>query len=86
MSQPKPECFLFLPGSSEQLLSPDCWKAALRALGCGSPMADQGSFKKSDCTESPVLRDAGEILLSAEQVSSSLVDLLCSAAEQVSQQ
>uniref|UniRef100_A0A669Q1T4 Ectopic P-granules autophagy protein 5 homolog n=1 Tax=Phasianus colchicus TaxID=9054 RepID=A0A669Q1T4_PHACC len=59
---------LFVQSSSEQLLSPDCWKAALKALGCGSPMAEQGSFKKSDCTESPVLRDAGEILLSAEQV------------------
>uniref|UniRef100_A0A8C9EZI1 Ectopic P-granules autophagy protein 5 homolog n=1 Tax=Pavo cristatus TaxID=9049 RepID=A0A8C9EZI1_PAVCR len=59
---------LFVQSSSEQLLSPDCWKAALKALGCGSPVAEQGSFKKSDCTESPVLRDAGEILLSAEQV------------------
>lgn len=84
MSHLKPECFLFLPGSSEQLLSPDCWKAALKALGCGSPVAEQGSFKKSDCTESPVLRDAGEILLSAEQVGSFQIGLLCSAAEQVS--
>uniref|UniRef100_A0A8C2Y7F7 Ectopic P-granules 5 autophagy tethering factor n=1 Tax=Coturnix japonica TaxID=93934 RepID=A0A8C2Y7F7_COTJA len=59
---------LFVQSSSEQLLSPDCWKAALKALGCGSVVAEQGSFKKSDCTESPVLRDAGEVLLSAEQV------------------
>ncbi|XP_072216265.1 ectopic P granules protein 5 homolog isoform X2 [Excalfactoria chinensis] len=59
---------LFVQSSSEQLLSPDCWKAALKALGCGSLVAEQGSFKRSDCTESPVLRDAGEVLLSAEQV------------------
>ncbi|OXB58335.1 hypothetical protein ASZ78_001030 [Callipepla squamata] len=38
------------------------------SLGCGSPVAEQGSFKKSHCTESPVLQDATEVLLSAEQV------------------
>ncbi|NXK47869.1 EPG5 protein, partial [Chauna torquata] len=59
---------LFVQSSSEQLLSPDCWKASLKALGCGSSVTEQESFKKSDCTESPVLRDAAEILLSAEQV------------------
>uniref|UniRef100_A0A8C3K6F3 Ectopic P-granules autophagy protein 5 homolog n=1 Tax=Calidris pygmaea TaxID=425635 RepID=A0A8C3K6F3_9CHAR len=59
---------LFVQSSSEQLLSPDCWKASLKALGCGSPVTEQGSFKKSDSTESPVLRDAAKTLLSAEQV------------------
>ncbi|NXG93829.1 EPG5 protein, partial [Stercorarius parasiticus] len=59
---------LFVQSSSEQLLSPDCWKASLKALGCSSPVTEQGSFKKSDSTESPVLRDAAKILLSAEQV------------------
>ncbi|NXN50253.1 EPG5 protein, partial [Rynchops niger] len=59
---------LFVQSSSEQFLSPDCWKASLKALGCGSPVTEQGSFKKSDSTESPVLRDAAKILLSAEQV------------------
>ncbi|KAM9214220.1 ectopic P granules protein 5 homolog [Leptosomus discolor] len=59
---------LFVQSSSEQLLSPDCWKASLKALGCGSPVTEQGSFKKSDSTESPVLRDAAKILFSAEQV------------------
>ncbi|XP_074877348.1 ectopic P granules protein 5 homolog isoform X2 [Buteo buteo] len=59
---------LFVQSSSEQLLSPDCWKASLEALGCGSSVTEQGSFKKSDSTESPVLRDAAKILLSAEQV------------------
>ncbi|KAM6036561.1 ectopic P granules protein 5 homolog isoform 4-T4 [Theristicus caerulescens] len=59
---------LFVQSSSEQLLSPDCWKASLKALGCGSPVTKQGSFKKSDSTESPVLQDAAKILLSAEQV------------------
>ncbi|KAM9262786.1 ectopic P granules protein 5 homolog isoform 3-T3 [Morus bassanus] len=59
---------LFVQSSSEQLLSPDCWKASLKALGCSSPVTEQGSLKKSNSTESPVLRDAAKILLSAEQV------------------
>ncbi|KAM4639181.1 ectopic P granules protein 5 homolog isoform 6-T15 [Amazona ochrocephala] len=59
---------LFVQSSSEQLLSPDCWKASLKALGCGSPVTEQASFKKSDSTENPVLQDAPKILLSAEQV------------------
>ncbi|NXI45119.1 EPG5 protein, partial [Galbula dea] len=57
---------LFVQSSSEQLLSPDCWKASLKALGCGS--LEQRNFKKSDSTESPALQDAAKILLSAEQV------------------
>ncbi|XP_021140563.2 ectopic P granules protein 5 homolog isoform X2 [Columba livia] len=59
---------LFVQSSSEQLLSPDCWKASLKALGCGLSVAEQGSCKKSDATESPVLQDAAKVLLSAEQV------------------
>ncbi|NXM74896.1 EPG5 protein, partial [Serilophus lunatus] len=59
---------LFMQSSSEQLLSPDCWKASLKALGCDSPVTEQGSLKKSDSAETPVLRDAANILLSTEQV------------------
>ncbi|NXS92869.1 EPG5 protein, partial [Jacana jacana] len=59
---------LFVQSSSEQLLSPDCWKASLKALGCGSPVTELGSFKRSDSMESPVLRDAAKALLSVEQV------------------
>ncbi|NWS73830.1 EPG5 protein, partial [Crotophaga sulcirostris] len=59
---------LFVQSSSEQLLSPDCWKASLEALGCGSLVTEQGSFKKSDSTEIPVLGDAATVFLSAEQV------------------
>ncbi|XP_054253220.1 ectopic P granules protein 5 homolog [Indicator indicator] len=59
---------LFVQSSSEQLLSPDCWKASLKALGCDSLVAEQGSFKKSDSTENSVLQDAAKSLLSAEQV------------------
>uniref|UniRef100_A0A8C8ATD5 Ectopic P-granules autophagy protein 5 homolog n=1 Tax=Otus sunia TaxID=257818 RepID=A0A8C8ATD5_9STRI len=59
---------LFVQSSSEQLLSPDCWKASLKALGCGPLVTEQASFKKSDSAESPVLRDSAKILLSAEQV------------------
>ncbi|XP_069736462.1 ectopic P granules protein 5 homolog isoform X2 [Phaenicophaeus curvirostris] len=59
---------LFVQSSSEQLLSPDCWKASLKALGCDSSVTEQTSIKKSDSTESPVLQDAAKVLLSAEQV------------------
>nr|XP_013803986.1 PREDICTED: ectopic P granules protein 5 homolog [Apteryx mantelli mantelli] len=59
---------LFMQSSSEQLLSPDCWKASLKALGCGSSVTEQGRFKKSDSTRSPVLQDAAEALLSEEQI------------------
>ncbi|XP_030323198.1 ectopic P granules protein 5 homolog isoform X2 [Calypte anna] len=59
---------LFVASSSDQLISPDCWKASLKALGCDSSVAEQGSFKKSDSTESPMLGDAVKTLLSAEQV------------------
>uniref|UniRef100_H0YTN2 Ectopic P-granules 5 autophagy tethering factor n=1 Tax=Taeniopygia guttata TaxID=59729 RepID=H0YTN2_TAEGU len=59
---------LFVQSSSEQLLSPDCWKASLQALRCDSAAAEQGSFKKSDSAEGPVMRDAAKTLLSIEQV------------------
>ncbi|XP_077646243.1 ectopic P granules protein 5 homolog [Lonchura striata] len=59
---------LFVQSSSEQLLSPDCWKASLQALRCDSAVAEQGSFKKSDSVEGSVMRDAAKTLLSIEQV------------------
>ncbi|XP_051498646.1 ectopic P granules protein 5 homolog isoform X3 [Apus apus] len=59
---------LFVQSSSSQLLSPDCWKASLEALGCDSSVTEVGGFKKGASTESPVLRDAAKILLSDEQV------------------
>ncbi|XP_064293753.1 ectopic P granules protein 5 homolog [Phalacrocorax carbo] len=59
---------LFVQSSSLQLLSPDCWRASLNALGCGSSVTEQGSFKKTDSPESPILRNARKGLLSAEQV------------------
>uniref|UniRef100_A0A8C3NW07 Ectopic P-granules autophagy protein 5 homolog n=1 Tax=Cyanoderma ruficeps TaxID=181631 RepID=A0A8C3NW07_9PASS len=59
---------LFMQSSSEQLLSPDCWKASLQALGCDSAVTEQGNFKKSDSAEGPVVRDAAKTLLSTEQV------------------
>ncbi|XP_005232012.2 ectopic P granules protein 5 homolog [Falco peregrinus] len=63
---------LFVQSSSEQLLSPDCWKASLKALGCASPVTEQGIIKKSDSPESPVRRDAVKIILSEEQVRESI--------------
>ncbi|KYO28856.1 ectopic P granules protein 5 homolog isoform X1 [Alligator mississippiensis] len=61
---------LFLQSSSEQLLSPECWKASLKTLGCCS--SEQGSFKKSDSTESAVLRNSANLLLSIEQVTETI--------------
>ncbi|NXA34681.1 EPG5 protein, partial [Eudromia elegans] len=59
---------LFMQSSSEQLLSPECWKASLEALGCGSLDSEQGSVKRSDPGRSPVLQEAEGALLSAEQI------------------
>ncbi|XP_010217080.1 PREDICTED: ectopic P granules protein 5 homolog, partial [Tinamus guttatus] len=59
---------LFMQSSSEQLLSPDCWKASLEALGCGSSGTEQGNVKRSDSSRSPVLHEAAGALLSAEQI------------------
>lgn len=38
-------------------------------------MTEQGSFKKSDSAEAPVVREAAKTLLSTEQVGASWVDL-----------
>lgn len=38
-------------------------------------MTEQGSFKKSDSAEGPVVKDAAKTLLSTEQVGASWVDL-----------
>ncbi|NXU49867.1 EPG5 protein, partial [Turnix velox] len=48
---------LFVQSSSEQLLSPECWRASLKALGCGSGLTKQGSFKTSDFTETLLSED-----------------------------
>nr|XP_020841414.1 ectopic P granules protein 5 homolog isoform X1 [Phascolarctos cinereus] len=58
---------LLMQSSAEQLLSPECWKATLNALGCLSSESKEG-----DCplpiTESPVFPSSPNILLSDEQV------------------
>lgn len=51
-------------GSAEQLLSPECWKATLRALRCDAPSSQQGAAS----ADSSVLHSASEVLLSDKQV------------------
>ncbi|KAH0627798.1 hypothetical protein JD844_008196 [Phrynosoma platyrhinos] len=50
-----------------QLLSPDCWKASLKALGCTSVAAQQGSGDE-EAKESITLQASVEPFLSADQV------------------
>ncbi|KAM6219553.1 ectopic P granules protein 5 homolog [Rhynchocyon petersi] len=55
---------LLMQSSAEQLLSPECWKATLRALGCSPPDCQQWS----GCMESTVLQSPPDVLLSDKQV------------------
>ncbi|XP_006973919.1 ectopic P granules protein 5 homolog isoform X1 [Peromyscus maniculatus bairdii] len=55
---------LLVQSSAEQLLSPECWKATLRALGCSAPSSQQGAAS----AESSVLHSASDVLLSDKQV------------------
>ncbi|XP_021501163.1 ectopic P granules protein 5 homolog isoform X1 [Meriones unguiculatus] len=55
---------LLVQSSAEQLLSPECWKATLRALGCYSRSSQEGAAS----VESSVLHTASDVLLSDKQV------------------
>uniref|UniRef100_A0A673TGY1 Ectopic P-granules autophagy protein 5 homolog n=1 Tax=Suricata suricatta TaxID=37032 RepID=A0A673TGY1_SURSU len=55
---------LLMQSSAEQLLSPECWKATLRALGCCAPNWQQGAAS----AESSVLQSSPDVLLSDKQV------------------
>ncbi|XP_032742100.1 ectopic P granules protein 5 homolog [Rattus rattus] len=55
---------LLVQSSAEQLLSPECWKATLKALGCYAPSIQQGAAS----VESSVLHSASDVLLSDKQV------------------
>ncbi|XP_037364483.1 ectopic P granules protein 5 homolog isoform X1 [Talpa occidentalis] len=55
---------LLMQSSAEQLLSPECWKATLRALGCCAPNCQQGAAS----AESSVLQGSSDVLLSDKQV------------------
>ncbi|XP_074057750.1 ectopic P granules protein 5 homolog isoform X3 [Macrotis lagotis] len=58
---------LLMQSSAEQLLSPECWKATLKALGCFSSESKEGDCSLA-ITESPVFPSSPNILLSDEQV------------------
>ncbi|XP_064150647.1 ectopic P granules protein 5 homolog isoform X3 [Loxodonta africana] len=55
---------LLMQSSAEQLLSPECWKATLRALGCCPPDCQQGAAS----AESTALQSSPDVLLSDKQV------------------
>ncbi|XP_003267582.2 ectopic P granules protein 5 homolog [Nomascus leucogenys] len=55
---------LLMQSSAEQLLSPECWKATLRALGCCAPSCQQGAAS----AEGAVLPSSSDALLSDKQV------------------
>nr|XP_019595254.1 PREDICTED: ectopic P granules protein 5 homolog isoform X2 [Rhinolophus sinicus] len=55
---------LLMQSSAEQLLSPECWKATLRALGCYAPNCQQGA----PSAESTALQSSPDVLLSDKQV------------------
>uniref|UniRef100_A0A7N9C9J9 Ectopic P-granules 5 autophagy tethering factor n=1 Tax=Macaca fascicularis TaxID=9541 RepID=A0A7N9C9J9_MACFA len=55
---------LLMQSSAEQLLSPECWKATLRALGCCAPSCQQGAAS----AEGAVLPNSSDALLSDKQV------------------
>ncbi|XP_012657457.1 ectopic P granules protein 5 homolog [Otolemur garnettii] len=55
---------LLMQSSAEQLLSPECWKATLRALGCCAPSCQQGAAS----AESTALASSSDALLSDKQV------------------
>ncbi|XP_059101873.1 ectopic P granules protein 5 homolog isoform X1 [Peromyscus eremicus] len=59
---------LLVQSSAEQLLSPECWKATLRALGCSAPSSQQGAAS----AESSVLHSASDVLLSDKQVTETI--------------
>uniref|UniRef100_A0A8C7A3X3 Ectopic P-granules 5 autophagy tethering factor n=2 Tax=Neovison vison TaxID=452646 RepID=A0A8C7A3X3_NEOVI len=59
---------LLMQSSAEQLLSPECWKATLRALGCCAPNCQQGAAS----AESAVLQSSPDVLLSDKQVTETI--------------
>ncbi|KAM4841336.1 ectopic P granules protein 5 homolog isoform 2-T2 [Thomomys bottae] len=59
---------LLIQSSSEQLLSPECWKATLRALGCYTLSGQQGAA----CAESAGFQNSGDVLLSDKQVTETI--------------
>ncbi|XP_077792636.1 ectopic P granules protein 5 homolog isoform X1 [Podarcis muralis] len=58
---------LLMESSSDQLLSPDCWKVSLKALGCGSVAAKKDAGKEN-AGENIALQTSVQLFLSADQV------------------
>ncbi|XP_026549732.1 ectopic P granules protein 5 homolog, partial [Notechis scutatus] len=54
--------------SSDQLLSPDCWKASLKALGCPTSTVAKENGRKQVANLSIPMQPSMEPILSPEQV------------------
>uniref|UniRef100_A0A670YTE5 Ectopic P-granules 5 autophagy tethering factor n=1 Tax=Pseudonaja textilis TaxID=8673 RepID=A0A670YTE5_PSETE len=59
---------LLLQSSSDQLLSPDCWKASLKALGCPTSTVAKENGRKQVANLSTPMQPPVEPILSPEQV------------------
>ncbi|XP_070795069.1 ectopic P granules protein 5 homolog [Pituophis catenifer annectens] len=63
---------LLLQSSSDRLLSPDCWKASLKALGCPTSTAAKENSRKSMANSSIPMQPSTEPILSPEQVTETI--------------
>uniref|UniRef100_A0A8C5LRQ0 Ectopic P-granules 5 autophagy tethering factor n=1 Tax=Leptobrachium leishanense TaxID=445787 RepID=A0A8C5LRQ0_9ANUR len=59
---------LLMQSSSEQLVSPECWKTSLKAVGCYSPRIPQIALKTEPTDPLAFPSSANKMMLSAEQV------------------
>ncbi|CAH2296751.1 ectopic P granules 5 homolog isoform X1 [Pelobates cultripes] len=59
---------LLMQSSSEQLLSPECWKTSLKAVGCYTPRKPQTTLKQESADPLAYPSSASKMMLSAEQV------------------
>ncbi|KAM9328926.1 ectopic P granules protein 5 homolog [Gastrophryne carolinensis] len=59
---------LLMQSSSEQLLSPECWRTSLKAVGCYSPRVPRNSIKLDSKDPLMFPNSSSKMMLSAEQV------------------
>ncbi|KAM8960937.1 ectopic P granules protein 5 homolog [Pelodytes ibericus] len=59
---------LLMQSSSEQLLSPECWRTSLKAVGCYTPRNPQTSLKLESPDPLAFPSSASKMMLSSEQV------------------
>ncbi|PIO33859.1 hypothetical protein AB205_0126820, partial [Aquarana catesbeiana] len=59
---------LLMQSSSEQLLSPECWRTSLKAIGCYSPRVPPNNVKSDNKDPLMFPNCSNKTMLSAEQV------------------